>query len=380
VDARIEDERPPRGNPETIKTDLRHMNTTSPPRVFASYSHDSPEHEERVLALSNRLRADGVDVALDQYEGAPAEGWPFWMEKQIREADFVLVICTDTYLRRVERREDPNKGQGVVWEINSIYNRLYSDKLVSDKFIPVLLEGGSPADIPMPLQGFTHYRIGTETGYNGLYRRLTNQLAVSKPALGHLKSLPAKERSPDSLPNVFSLEQLSKTMSNPRYAEDIFKLDRIYDRHSVINKETVIIVVGTTIVTELLDRPAAELLRDHIDQRGGKFPFRRGIVLADQAWYAEAFALAGNPVIAVGGPPVNKLSDEFDKWSPPPPSKEGKYTIPGTGMRTGFFRKNPAGLPQVGLWGNNANATRETVEHYFRNEQGLTEFLMMCWK
>jgi hypothetical protein len=355
--------------------------STSPPRVFISYSHDSTEHEERVLALCKRLRdPGGVNATIDQYESSPPEGWPLWMEGQIREADFVLVVSSETHLRRVERREEPNKGLGVVWEINSIYNRLYSAKLVSKKFVPVLLEGASPDDIPVPLQGFTHYRAGTEAGYDGLYRLLTNQPLASKPALSPLKTLPAKEKSPESLPNAFSLEQLSKTMSNPRYAEDIFKLDRIYDRHSVINKETVIIVVGTTIVTELLDRPAAELLRDHIDQRGGKFPYRRGIVLADQAWYNEAFALSGNPVISVGGPPVNKLSYEFDKWAPPPPSKEGKYSIPGAGVRTGFFRKNPAGLPQVGLWGNNANGTRETVEHYFRNEQGLNEFLKMCWK
>ena len=30
------------------------------PRVFISYSHDSDEHRERVLALANRLRSDGV--------------------------------------------------------------------------------------------------------------------------------------------------------------------------------------------------------------------------------------------------------------------------------------------------------------------------------
>jgi hypothetical protein len=356
------------------------MNLSLPPRVFTSYSHDSTEYEERVLALSDRLRKDGVDAALDQYESAPFEGWAVWMEHQIREADFVLVACSETYLRRVERREEPNKGQGVVWEINSIYNRLYSEKLVNEKFVPVLFNGASPDDIPIPLRGFSHYRVETEAGYDGLYRRLTNQPLVSKPALGNLRSLPAKEKSQHSLPTAFSLEQLSNTMSNPRYAEDIFRLDRIYDRGAVINKETVILVVGTTLVAELLDRPAAELLRDHIDQRGEQYPFRRGIVATDQGWYSEAGILADNPVIAVGGPPANKLSAEFDKWSSTPPSKEGKYSIPGAGARTGFFRKNKAGRPQVGLWGNYASDTRETVEHYLKNEQGLTEFLRMCWK
>jgi hypothetical protein len=173
-------------------------------------------------------------------------------------------------------------------------------------------------------------------------------------------------------------------MSNPRYAEDLFRLDRVYDRRSVINKETVIIVVGTAIVVELLDRPAAELLRDHIDQRGGDYPMRRGIVITHDAWYdkGESGVIGNNPVIAVGGPTVNRLSAEFAQWQPEPASKMGLYTIPTTGTRigTGFFRKNAAGLPQVGLWGNSANTTRQTVEHYFTNERGFEEFLKMCWK
>jgi hypothetical protein len=293
------------------------MNPSLPPRVFTSYSHDSPTHEQRVLGLSDRLRRDGVDAILDQYESAPPEGWPAWMEHQIREADFVLVVCSETYRRRVEGREEPHKGQGVVWENNSIYNRLYSDKLVNEKFIPVLLEDGSPDAIPIPLSGFTHYPVGTESGYEQLYRRLTNQPLISKPALGPLRSLPAREKSEHSLPGVFSLEQLNKTMSNPRYADDIFKLDRIYDPRSVINRETVIIVVGSTIVAELLDRSAAELLRDQIDQRGGVYPFRRGVVITDGGWYTAGAAIANNPVIAVGGPQLT--SSLMNSTNGPPP-------------------------------------------------------------
>jgi hypothetical protein len=44
------------------------------PRVFISYSHDSPEHADRVLALADRLRAEGIDCHLDQYETSPPEG------------------------------------------------------------------------------------------------------------------------------------------------------------------------------------------------------------------------------------------------------------------------------------------------------------------
>jgi hypothetical protein len=99
-----------------------------------------------------------------------------------------------------------------------------------------------------------------------------------------------------------------------------------------------------------------------------------GIVVTDQAWYAEAWILAKQPVIAVGGPPANRLADEFDKLP------EGKYPIPiGQGL-TGFFRKNQGGLPQVALWGPTASGTREAVEHYLKNAAGLDEFLKICWK
>jgi hypothetical protein len=72
----------------------------SPTAVFISYSHDSDEHRKQVLALSERLRLDGIETLLDQYvNGTPPEGWPRWMMNQLDAADYVLVICTETYSR-----------------------------------------------------------------------------------------------------------------------------------------------------------------------------------------------------------------------------------------------------------------------------------------
>jgi len=34
------------------------------PRVFVSYSHDSTEHAEKVLAFANKLREQGIDAGL----------------------------------------------------------------------------------------------------------------------------------------------------------------------------------------------------------------------------------------------------------------------------------------------------------------------------
>ena len=48
--------------------------------VFISYSWDSESHVQSVLAFSNRLRSEGIDCVLDQYEDSPPEGWPLWMD------------------------------------------------------------------------------------------------------------------------------------------------------------------------------------------------------------------------------------------------------------------------------------------------------------
>ena len=43
------------------------------PKVFISYSHDSPEHKRWVLELSKKLRNNGVDVILDQWDLSPGD-------------------------------------------------------------------------------------------------------------------------------------------------------------------------------------------------------------------------------------------------------------------------------------------------------------------
>ncbi len=172
----------------------------TPPKVFISYSQDSPEHEDRVLAFSNRLRADGFDCNLDQYEISPSEGWPLWMDRQIHEADFVLLICTSTYFRRVMGQEQPGVGHGVAWESTLIYQYIYNAGTMNIKFIPVLFEGASISDIPTPLQGASHYSAFTEASYKDLCHRLKNVPRAVKPPLGarpapgKVQQLPPRER------------------------------------------------------------------------------------------------------------------------------------------------------------------------------------------
>jgi TIR domain len=101
--------------------------------VFISYSHDSLSHAHAVLALSDKLRSEGIDCVLDQYETSPPEGWPRWMDREIRDAKFVLMICTELYHRRVMNKEEVGVGLGVRWEGNLICQHIYNEGSTNTK-------------------------------------------------------------------------------------------------------------------------------------------------------------------------------------------------------------------------------------------------------
>ena len=136
-------------------------NATShiPLKVFISYSRESPENDAWVADFANKLRNRGVDANIDQFvTGAyPDEGWDTWMFRQIRGADYVLCICTETYKRRAEGDEDPGIGLGVGWEGSIIRKRIYDqEEAGKKKFNAVLPPGSNKGNIPyfLPIHAF----------------------------------------------------------------------------------------------------------------------------------------------------------------------------------------------------------------------------------
>jgi hypothetical protein len=192
------------------------------PKVFTSYSHDSQSHKDRTLALSNRLRTEGVECHIDQYETSPREGWPIWMINQIGEAEYVLVICTEKYFERFMGR-DSSSGKGSTWEGAIITQEMYDSFCKNLKFVPVVFCRDDEQFIPMPLRSATRYCLESEEGYLELYRRLTNQGSVIKPALGEVRTLPpsgsardsSKELAEEAAEAVAELPSSSSTVDDP---------------------------------------------------------------------------------------------------------------------------------------------------------------------
>ncbi|MES2671114.1 MAG: SEFIR domain-containing protein [Pseudomonadota bacterium] len=180
------------------------MTDQLPPSIFISYSHDSDEHRQRVLGLSERLRADGIETILDRYveRGSPPEGWPRWMQDALDKATHVVCVCTETYHRRFRGREVPGKGKGVDWEGALVTQSLYDARSISTKFIPVLFARTDEPYVPEPLRGQTFYVMDSDASYEALYDALLNQSGVVPGPVGTPKRKPRATGQPLSFPSV----------------------------------------------------------------------------------------------------------------------------------------------------------------------------------
>ena len=168
----------------------------SPVRVFISYSHDSREHCDQILAFAQQLRRDGIDAELDQFHQDELVYWPRWCEEQLspENSKYVLCVCTAEYRRRVENKVPADVGKGVFWEATLIYNYLY-DKKGNERCMPILIGGAQEDAIPQILRGWNRYQLTTfrlkngDPGYEGLYRLLTGKPKVKPEPLGKPISL-----------------------------------------------------------------------------------------------------------------------------------------------------------------------------------------------
>jgi hypothetical protein len=158
-------------------------------------------------------------------------------------------------------------------------------------------------------------------------------------------------------------------MSNPFYVRDKKFLEDHDYQVGLLNSQSIMIVTGACVVTELMDRPIAERLRDAIDKTGGGDQFKRGVIISD-LWWSKDTDLQPLPVISVGGPLVNSLTDQIIKSG-----RQWKIQDECFGC---IHWNNK--IPQAALWGRNTTLTQLAVEHYIQDPGGLNEFLSSCWK
>jgi hypothetical protein len=115
------------------------------------------------------------------------------MRRQIREAKYVLVVCSEAYYRRAEGQEEPGRGLGAVWEAGLVTIEAYNGQGRNEKFIPVVFSADDIRYIPDFLQATTRYDLSSSGDYERLYARLTGQRTIERPPLGQIRPVGARQ-------------------------------------------------------------------------------------------------------------------------------------------------------------------------------------------
>ena len=172
------------------------MDTPEPnptaPKAFVSYSWDDDAHKEWVRQLAIRLRAKGgVDVTLDRWHNEPGDQIPAFMERAVRENDFVIAVCTPRFKERSDGRAG---GVGYEGDIMTAYALTGGDQ---KKFIPVLRRGSWSEAAPTWLFGRVRIDLSkdpySELEYEELLRTL-HGAREKAPPIGHRPNFEDKER------------------------------------------------------------------------------------------------------------------------------------------------------------------------------------------
>jgi hypothetical protein len=138
--------------------------------VFLSYRKESDEHEKRVLDLALKLRNTGmIEPVLDQLMqkeawnmgGPPGGGWNDWSYEQVEKCDKVLMICSPSYNRVFDHKEEPGEEQtgiGAAVEIQRIRSLITKAKGKNRKFRVVLLAEGDDRKLPDQISDYHIFR------------------------------------------------------------------------------------------------------------------------------------------------------------------------------------------------------------------------------
>jgi hypothetical protein len=202
-------------------------------RVFISYTQDPTypppsepkdaakerdNHRNAVRQLAESLTHLGVKCKYDQLKEAnPPDHWPLWVEKQVNNSDFVLMVCSSSYCFHLTNR-DPKKvveysDRPLSEEGQVTYNLMLKNLR---KFIPVFVnQPRCRKYVPVALQGSSIYELSepfcVSVDKHGpmemLYARLTSQNPYRPPTLGKVQKL--------TTPRLGGMIRLNKARSAP---------------------------------------------------------------------------------------------------------------------------------------------------------------------
>ena len=156
-----------------------------PSKVFISYSHDTPGHKQWVSELVAKLHRKGVNVIFDQWDLRLEDDVTQFMERGIKDSDRVLVICTDSYVRKA------NAGEGGVGYEPMIVTRKLVEDVGTNKFILTARQTLGEDKTPSFLGTQIYIDLPDEDQFDEKFNELLREClpVLQKMLIPHIESL-----------------------------------------------------------------------------------------------------------------------------------------------------------------------------------------------
>ena len=174
------------------------------PTVFISYSHDSKVHKQWVLELAQKLRQNGVDIIIDQWDLDPGDDAVKFMEYWVQNSDRVLMICTEPYVNKV------NEGEGGAGYEATIVTQELVRNSGTKKFIPIIRQSQGSNVLPTCVGTRMAVNLTDSPEFEDEFRKLVHEIHLippaTKPPLGNPPTQPVIQNTPliknaDQFPN-----------------------------------------------------------------------------------------------------------------------------------------------------------------------------------
>ena len=190
--------------------------------------------------LATQLRHDGVDARLDHWHAVPGDQLPVFMESEIRDNDYVLIICTPRYKEKSDKRIG-----GVGYEGDIMTGEVFT-KQNDRKFIPVLAKGTWDASARSWLKSKYYIDLATPSRYEAEYDNLLTTILGTRSQPPPLGPLPTREAS--ATPN----QSAERVRSMPQVNFELF--DRRLQIHDAAMRLIAHVMAKGTCAQEELDQ------------------------------------------------------------------------------------------------------------------------------
>jgi hypothetical protein len=198
-----------------------------PPKAFISYSWTSPAHRDLIRSYADRLRSDGVDVVLDQYDLGEGQDKYAFMEKMVTDpsVSHVLVFSDKKYAEKADARK-----AGVGTESQIMSKEIY-DKVDQKKFIPLVCDWRQDGQPHLPAffraRKWIDFSAPEKVNENWeqLIRALYGKPLHAKPALGKAPSYLSDDQSRPSLPTIGKFAALREAILSNKPVLSLYRQD-----------------------------------------------------------------------------------------------------------------------------------------------------------